>query len=138
MTVTITLDHFPLQFTLPVEESRNLSQLYNVMTISELQRRVAGISWLEYINTILAPIQTVTDQEPVVVTAPSYLEQIAQLLQTTPKRVLSNFLLSRVAMYSVKSLSEDARYLLHVYALMMYGRRPPSRRKECMQFVSKR
>lgn len=42
-----------LQFSLPREERRNVTKLYNPMTISELQEKFPSIPWLEYINRLL-------------------------------------------------------------------------------------
>jgi len=42
-----------LQFSLPREERRNVTKLYNPMTIAELQAKFQSIPWLEYIQTLL-------------------------------------------------------------------------------------
>ena len=41
--------------SLPKEERRNATKLYNKMTIAELQNISSAVPWLEYINTVLAP-----------------------------------------------------------------------------------
>lgn len=45
---------------MPKEERRNISKLYNKMTIQELQTMVPEIPWLEYINRVLAPFFVVS------------------------------------------------------------------------------
>ena len=42
-----------LQFSLPKEEGRNMTKLYNPMTVVELQKKYQTIPWLEYFNTLL-------------------------------------------------------------------------------------
>lgn len=48
------------QYSLPKEERRNISKLYNKMTIGELQTMVPEIPWLEYINRVLHPFFVVS------------------------------------------------------------------------------
>lgn len=45
---------------MPKEERRNISKLYNKMTIGELQTMVPEIPWLEYINRVLFPFFVVS------------------------------------------------------------------------------
>lgn len=45
---------------MPKEERRNISKLYNKMTIGELQTMVPEIPWLEYINRVLHPFFSVS------------------------------------------------------------------------------
>ncbi|XP_042232177.1 neprilysin-2-like isoform X3 [Homarus americanus] len=124
-------------FSLPKEERRNATKLYNKMTIKELQEMVPEIPWLEYINSILTPFFTVTIQEPVIVNVPSYVKKLGKLLIKTPKRVIANYMLWRVTAASVSFLSEDARDIQLEYSKKLVGKgtREP-RWKECMRSVS--
>lgn len=124
-------------FSLPKEQRRNASKLYNKMTISELQARVPNVPWIEYINTILAPFIVVTEQEEVIVNVPTYVEEMGRLLLTTHKRVIANYMMWRVAASSISYLSEDARALQLAYSKKITGtgKRQP-RWKECMGAVS--
>ncbi|XP_053650118.2 neprilysin-2 isoform X3 [Cherax quadricarinatus] len=124
-------------YSLPKEERRNATKLYNKMTIGQLQEMVPEIPWLEYINTVLQPFFTVTIDEPVVVNVPNFVKNLGKLLTRTPKRVISNYLLWRVTAASVGYLSEDARDIQLEYSKKLVGKgtREP-RWKECMGSVS--
>jgi len=123
--------------SLPKEQRRNASALYNKMTIYELTQLVPNIPWLTYINKILQPFDSVTQREQVVVNVPKYLVDLGRLLDTTPPRVLANYMLWRVAASSVSYLTEEARDIQLEYSKKITGteyRQP--RWKECMRMVS--
>ncbi|XP_018009279.1 neprilysin-2 isoform X2 [Hyalella azteca] len=124
-------------FSLPKEQRRNATKLYNKMTVAELQGRVPNIPWLSYINTILSPFTTVTEREEVIVNVPSYIENLGKLLLRTDKRVIANYMMWRLSAASISYLSEDARDLQLVYSKKITGtgKRKP-RWKECMGAVS--
>ncbi|XP_069163087.1 neprilysin-2 isoform X2 [Procambarus clarkii] len=124
-------------FSLPKEERRNASKLYNKMSIAELQKMVPEVPWLEYINTVLDPFFTVTEEEPVIVNVPTFVKKLGQLLTKTPKRVIANYMIWRVTAASVGYLSEDARDIQLEYSRKLVGKgtREP-RWKECMSSVS--
>ncbi|KAF2360342.1 Peptidase M13 C-terminal domain [Trinorchestia longiramus] len=124
-------------FSLPKEERRNATKLYNKMTIADLQSRVPNIPWLTYINTILAPFTVVTEREEVIVNVPSYIDKLGNLLRTAPKQVVANYMMWRISAASISYLSEDARDLQLVYSKKITGtgKRKP-RWKECMGAVS--
>lgn len=124
-------------FSLPKEQRRNATKLYNKMTIANLEAMVPSIPWLSYINTILQPYITISREEEVIVNVPKYIKKIGELLQNTPPRVVANYMMWRVAASSVSFLSEDARALQLAYSKKITGtgKRQP-RWKECMESVS--
>lgn len=75
-----------LQISLPVEERRNATRLYNPMTITEIQQKFPSIPWLEYINTILAPSNQINETERLIINTPTYISSLEKLLSVTPKR----------------------------------------------------
>ncbi|XP_050738565.1 neprilysin-2-like isoform X4 [Eriocheir sinensis] len=125
-------------YSMPKEERRNISKLYNKMTIGELQTMVPEIPWLEYINRVLHPFFTVNIEEPVVVGVPDYVKNLGKLLKNTPNRVIANYMLWRVTSASVGYLSEDARDIQLEYSKKLVGKgtREP-RWKECMGTISR-
>lgn len=125
-------------YSLPKEERRNASKLYNKMTIGELQKMVPEIPWLEYINRVLSPFFSVTTEEPVVVNVPDYVKNLGQLLNRTPKRVIANYMLWRVTAASVGYLTEDARDIQLQYSKKLIGKEKREPRwKECMGTISR-
>ncbi|XP_014207873.1 neprilysin-2-like [Copidosoma floridanum] len=95
--------------SLPSEKRRNITALYNPMTIAELSKKFPSIPWMEYFNTILAPTTSVTEDEVVVVNVPTFITELEKLLMKTPKRVLANYLMWRVAGSSVSYLNDEMR-----------------------------
>ena len=75
-----------MQYSLPDEERRNATKLYNKMTIGELEKKWPSIPWLEYVNKMLAPFHHVAVDEPVIIDVPEYIRKLAGALQVTPKR----------------------------------------------------
>ena len=75
-----------MQFSLPREERRNVTKLYNPMTVEELQKKYQSIPWLEYFNTLLPEKIRVRNDEVVIVTVPSYLEKFEKYIATVDKR----------------------------------------------------
>ncbi|GAB6031347.1 hypothetical protein CHUAL_009130 [Chamberlinius hualienensis] len=71
-------------FTLPKEERRNFTKLYNKMTLRELNTNAPFINWVEYANEML--MQKVDENEIVIVVSPSYLRNLTKLLEETQKR----------------------------------------------------
>ncbi|KAK7071727.1 NEDD8 protease nep2 [Halocaridina rubra] len=124
-------------YSLPKEERRNATKLYNLMTIGELQEMVPEIPWLEYINTVLSPFFEVNVKENVVVSSKEFIKNLGQLVNRTPKRVIANYMMWRVTAASVGYLYETARDIQLVYSKKISGKgtREP-RWKECMGSVS--
>ncbi|XP_018009275.1 neprilysin-2-like [Hyalella azteca] len=123
--------------SLPQERRRNFTELYNKMTVAELQDRVPSIPWLTYINNLLSPFITITEHEEVIVIVPTYMEDLEKLLLETPKRVIANYMMWRLSAATISYLSEDARDLQLAYSKKITGtgKRKP-RWKECMGVVS--
>ncbi|CAG0881750.1 unnamed protein product [Cyprideis torosa] len=123
-------------FTLPDEERRNVTLLYNRMTIGDLSERWPSVKWLEYINNLLAPFHKVTTDEPVIVDVPSFIDRFLEKIDATPKRVIANYGLWRVVSVSISYLTEELRDIQLDFSTKLTGQteRQP-RWKECMGVV---
>ena len=77
------------QFSLPMEERRNWTKLYNPMTVEELQRKYQSIPWLEYLNSILPEKAKIGNDDIIIVRVPEYLEKFEKLIASTDKRCSS-------------------------------------------------
>lgn len=119
--------------SLPPEERRNASKLYNPMTIPELQEKYPSIPWTEYFRKLLPTTIDIKPDEVAIVNVPSYISNLEAILSTTPKRVQANYLLWRAAAASVSYLTENLRKRQLDYATVISGRteREP-RWKECV------
>ncbi|XP_011257048.1 neprilysin-2 isoform X1 [Camponotus floridanus] len=123
--------------SLPNEKRRNVTLLYNPMTVNELSAAYPSIPWWEYFNTILAPQAKLSRDEIVIVNVPSYVKSFEQLISQTPKRIQANYMFWRAAAASVSYLTDDIRKRQLKYTLELNGKteREP-RWKECVEIVS--
>ncbi|CAL1682614.1 unnamed protein product [Lasius platythorax] len=123
--------------SLPNEKRRNVTLLYNPMTVNQLSATYPSIPWWEYFNTILAPQAQLSRDEIVIVNVPSYLKDFERLISETPKRVQANYVFWRAAAASVSYLTDDIRKRQLKYTLELNGKteREP-RWKECVEIVS--
>ena len=110
-------------FSLPREERRNATKLYNKMRIKDLTDLDPNVPWLEYINNILSPeiIQVELD-EVIIVDVPDYLKKFSGYLTGVPARVQSNYMLWRVAAASMKYLNEEARKISLKFTKKLTGK----------------
>nr|CAD7207050.1 unnamed protein product [Timema douglasi] len=116
---------------------RNISLLYNPTTVEGLQRDYPSIPWLEYINNILPKDIQVRNDELIIVAVPSYLRALEGILSNTPKRVLSNYAMTRVVLSSVSYLTEELRAKQLKYATALTGKTEREARwKECVDIVA--
>lgn len=84
--VSIALHNLLFQISYSLEEARDSIALYNPMTIKELSAKFTTIPWLQYINELLSPHVTVTEDEVVNVNSLKYLKAFEELMLTTDKR----------------------------------------------------
>ncbi|KAJ9599169.1 hypothetical protein L9F63_010346 [Diploptera punctata] len=123
--------------SLPSEERRNVSKLYNAMTVREMQTTFHTIPWLTYFNNILPEHVQITEEEVIVVSVPSFIKGLETLMEQTPRRVLANYVMSRVAGASVNYLTEELRNRQLEFSTALSGRTErESRWKECIDIVT--
>ncbi|XP_046397833.1 neprilysin-2-like isoform X2 [Ischnura elegans] len=123
--------------SLPMEQRRNASKLYNPMTVEELQVKYPSIPWMEYFKEVLPPEITVSPKEVVIVNVPQYIKDLEILLSHTPKRVQANYALWRATGASVSYMTEELRRRQLKYLTALSGKTErESRWKECIDTVS--
>lgn len=97
------------------------------------------IQWAEYINALLPPKMSVYENETIVVANPIYFKKLEQLLQYTPKRTISNFLMWRVTVYSSFYLTAELRKRSLVYTTIVGNEQEQKARwKECVDTTRER
>jgi len=126
------------KISLPREERRDASKLYNPMKVSELTKLDPTTPWLEYINTILTTdIVQVSGDEIIIVDVPNYITSFSQLLQTTPKRVQANYLMWRAAAASMAYMNEAADKISLKFSKKLTGKsEEPPRWRKCVGAAS--
>lgn len=68
------------------EDRRNISNLYNLLTIEQLQQKYKNIPWLKFINNIMPEVVKVNCSQTILVGVPYYIEEFQQLIVKTPKK----------------------------------------------------
>jgi len=109
--------------SLPREERRDASKLYNPMPVSKLTELDPTTPWLEYINRVLSPdIVKVDDTETIIVDVPSYIRDLSALLSVTPARIQANYLMWRAAAASMAYLTEEADKIALKFSKKLTGK----------------
>ncbi|XP_034236596.1 neprilysin-2 isoform X1 [Thrips palmi] len=123
--------------SLPNEQRRNSTKLYNPMKISELQTRFPSIPWKEYMQRILPASITLTDDEVIIVDVPEFFAKLEKLLAATPKRTIANYLLWRACSSTLSYLHDSVRdRQLKFYTALSGRTERESRWKECVDLAS--
>ena len=71
---------------MPINERHDTGELYNKLTIGELQQLVPHINWLEYFNAFM-PVN-VTSDEKIVCFSIDFVKQLGPLVNNTENRCL--------------------------------------------------
>lgn len=119
---------------MPAEERRNLSKLYNPYTIQQLQEIVPYINWLEFINWNLNNVIKVDETETVIVLDKNYIQKLETILQSTPKRVMSNYIAWRCVHFTSSLLNDVLHNRRQQYLAATTGMlKSDPRDKECVK-----
>ncbi|KAK0074956.1 hypothetical protein PV325_007594 [Microctonus aethiopoides] len=137
MTESLEFEKALANISLPKEKRRNVTLLYNPMTLMELTKNFPSVPWKEYFNRLLAPKVSVDDNEIVIVNVPSYISEFSKLISKTPRRIQANYAMWRAASASVSYLNEDIRKRQLEYATELSGKTEREARwKECIDIVA--
>ncbi|XP_042904449.1 neprilysin-2 isoform X1 [Parasteatoda tepidariorum] len=121
--------------SLPDEERRDFDKMYHKYTIPQLRELVSQIDWIKYFNGLVA--DPITETETVLVDVPDFLKKFGELITTTDKRVVANYMMWRVVGESLGSLSKDWRALKHEYSSALSGESAEKPRWEtCLRSVN--
>ncbi|XP_076320218.1 neprilysin-2-like [Tachypleus tridentatus] len=123
------------KISLPREERRNLTKLYNKMNVTDVLRLAPQINWRKFLNNLL--VDPIPDSEPVVVIVPEFIKKFNELVTSSDKRVIANYMLWRVVLQSFHMLSKPWRELVQQYNSIITGKTiEPPRWEMCMDFLT--
>lgn len=109
------------------------------MKIKDVQVKYPYIPWVEYINALLPEGLSVDENEIIVVSVPTYFEELGKLLEQTPKRIIANYLMWRLTAFSSFFLTENLRNRQLIYSTALSGKQEQEPRwKECIDITSGR
>lgn len=118
------------------EERRDPLKDYNRMSIAELQAKHPYIDWLDYFNGILPHESQLTSEDLIVTFNVDFLDKLGDLIESTPKKVVANYVMWRVVMDFVNYLPSDLRIRQHEYKKILTGKEVREVRwQECIDLV---
>eukprot|EP00795_Rhopilema_esculentum_P016444 gene16444-7858_t len=79
---------------------------YARTTISSLAKAIPTFPWLQHIRYVLSP-RNITENDHIVVLCNDYLADLVSILNITPKRILSNYMMWRMVKDMVPFLSTE-------------------------------
>uniref|UniRef100_A0A3B1IG29 endothelin-converting enzyme 1 n=1 Tax=Astyanax mexicanus TaxID=7994 RepID=A0A3B1IG29_ASTMX len=91
--------------TVPQDERRDEEKIYHKITIAELQTLAPAVEWLDYLSSVLSPLE-LNDTEPVVVYAKEYLQQVSELINKTDRNLLNNYMIWNLVQKGASSLDQ--------------------------------
>ncbi|XP_058790778.1 neprilysin-2-like [Phymastichus coffea] len=124
---------------LPKEDRRNMSELYNPMTLQQLESRYPDIPWREYFNNTIFPLtKFITFNNQIIVQVPSFLKSLINLINNTPKRVLANYAIWRVVQESASFMNERVKRIKADFSASTTGTNIQEQPwVECLEYLSK-
>ncbi|XP_035206975.1 neprilysin-2-like [Stegodyphus dumicola] len=122
--------------TTPEEQRRDLDAMYHKYTVNQLAQEVPKINWMKYFNGVLRA--EVFENDTLINMNPSFIQGVADLINTTDKRVVANFLMWTLVDKSMHQLSKDWRGLKQEFRAVAIGEiQEKPRWEQCLSPVSR-
>lgn len=118
------------KISVPREQRRNVTRLYNKMLVRQLYELAPNIDWSRYLKSLLKDDALDLDRDEVIVKVPSFLRSVDALLVQTEPRIIANYMIWRVVRHSMSGLSRRWRELAHGYSTVTTGRQAEEPRWE--------
>lgn len=93
----------------------------NEFRISELQKTFPYIEWQEYIDWNLNNNVTLSENETVIVPDKKYLQQLGDIIQSTPKRTIANYFACRLVLFVSDLLNDILHQRLQNFTAAITG-----------------
>uniref|UniRef100_A0A803YKD7 endothelin-converting enzyme 1 n=1 Tax=Meleagris gallopavo TaxID=9103 RepID=A0A803YKD7_MELGA len=108
--------------TVPQAERRDDEKIYHKMSIAELQVLAPAIDWLDYLSYALSPLE-LAETEPVVVYGDAYLQQVSELINSTDRSILNNYLIWNLVQKTASNLDQRFETAQERLLETLYGTR---------------
>ncbi|XP_038864502.1 endothelin-converting enzyme 1-like isoform X4 [Salvelinus namaycush] len=106
--------------TVPQEERRDEELIYHKIQAKDLATLAPAVDWMPYLTDVFAPV-LLNDSEPVVVYAKDYLQKVSDLIASTNKSVLNNYMIMKVVRKMVFILDKKFQDAEQRFFEVMYG-----------------
>ncbi|KAL1458211.1 hypothetical protein WDU94_008377 [Cyamophila willieti] len=97
------------KITTPPEEMRDMSKMYNAMSISEVETKYPFIPWGEYMQKIMGKDVPLGPDETVIVTSPEYFTALESIFNSVDRRTLVNYIMWKQMGRMVEYLPKEFR-----------------------------
>jgi len=126
MAEALDLELQVAEISLPKEERRNKTALYNLIPVKDLSA-LYPLPWLSQLNRIVADLQ---EEESVNVAVPEYLTKLKGILTNASPRAIANLLMWRHVQFAVDFLPEEAGAIKLEFDKVIHGKGSKSPRWE--------
>ncbi|XP_070561259.1 endothelin-converting enzyme 2-like [Ptychodera flava] len=96
----------------------NIYDRYTRLNITQLQALAPAINWFQFFTEMFPNITSSTE---VVVRVPNYMANLSKIVQSTPKRVLNNYMVWHVAQEYMKYMSISFRSVQERFIQAIHG-----------------
>ncbi|XP_056290337.1 phosphate-regulating neutral endopeptidase PHEX isoform X2 [Pseudoliparis swirei] len=111
-------------FLIPYE-NRNSDNMYNKMSLSDLQSSIPQFDWLGFVKAVVEsdadPARSISSSELVIVRAPQYFKDLFKLIDTTDSRTVANYVQWRSVLSRITTLSRRFLYRYLDFARVTTG-----------------
>ncbi|KAM8903958.1 endothelin-converting enzyme-like 1 isoform 1-T2 [Spinachia spinachia] len=101
------------------DQRKDISTMYNRVTLRQLQRIAPSLHWKRLLDRIFH--DNFSEDEEIVVLATDYIQQVSDIIKTTSKRVLHNYMLWRVVAALSEHLSTAFRSSIYEFSREIDG-----------------
>ncbi|XP_019906556.1 endothelin-converting enzyme-like 1 [Esox lucius] len=101
------------------EQRKDISTMYNRITLRQLQRIAPSLHWKRLLDRIFH--DNFSEDEEIVVLATDYMQKVSDIIKTTSKRVLHNYMLWRIVAALSEHLSTAFRSTIHEFSREIDG-----------------
>ncbi|KAJ8410673.1 hypothetical protein AAFF_G00186300 [Aldrovandia affinis] len=101
------------------EQRKDISTMYNRITLRQLQRIAPSLDWKCLLDRIFH--DNFSENEEIVVLATDYMQKVSDIIKTTSKRVLHNYMLWRIVAALSEHLSTAFRSTIHEFSREIDG-----------------
>ena len=120
---------------IPPHSRRNFSEIYKKMPMKELQSKLPTFDFESYLSPLLP--RKLNETEEVVIYALTYYQKLVTLLDSTPSRVISNYVLWRFIRHRLNNLDSRFQGVQNDLFRVLFGREEtPARWRFCVSYVN--
>lgn len=101
------------------DQRKDISTMYNRITLRQLQRIAPSLHWKRLLDRIF--LDNFSEDEEIVVLATDYIQKVSDIIKTTSKRVLHNYMLWRIVAALSEHLSTAFRSTIHEFSREIDG-----------------